>query len=59
MFFICDDEYLFMYVLGLNYNFLNLMFFNNVKYIKFEKMLKFFINIKDVEEYGIVDGDFV
>ncbi len=53
---VTDNEHPFMYVPAPNHNFLNSTFSNNEKHIKLEKTPKLFINTKDAEEHGIVDG---
>lgn len=53
---VTDNEHPFMYVPGPNHNFLNSTFSNNEKHIKLEKTPKLFINTKDAEKHGIVDG---
>ncbi|MCY8724558.1 molybdopterin oxidoreductase family protein [Bacillus inaquosorum] len=54
---VSDNEHPFMYVPAPNHNFLNSTFSNNAKHIKLEKTPKLFINTKDAEEHGIIDGD--
>ena len=52
-----EAEYPFLFVPAPNHNFLNSTFSNNKKHMAFEKEPRLFMNKKDAEKFGIIDGE--